>query len=275
MKFLKFLISRTFFIHLSIAVVLTAALIWGTFIYLKSYTRFGESVTVPELKGFKVEELGPFLKDKKLQYVQVDPVYDPKMPKGTVVSQNPEPGSLAKEGRKIYVRINSLDRPESVVPDLVSLTKRGAESKLMRAKLKVGITITEPSSAVGFVIRVEKNGRTLSPGDKLPEWSKVDLVVGIGSSSERTDLPNFVGLNLDESEALIGDKLLSVVPVLYQGCETALDSSKALVFRQNPDYEEGASVYQGQVISLWMTCGSDSIPDTTSSAARYMKKPIN
>jgi beta-lactam-binding protein with PASTA domain len=274
MKLIKFLFSKTFFINVIIAIIVTAGLIWGTFIYLKSFTKFEETVTVPDLKGFKVEELSSFLKDKKLQYVQVEPVYDSKMPRGTVVSQNPEPNSLAKEGRKIYVRINSLPKPESTVPQLVDLTQRTAKDKLMKAKLKLGVIITQPSEAKGFVLKMEKNGRAIYPGEKLPEWSKIDLVIGVGRSNELTTLPNFIGLNLEGAESKLGDRLLSVVPVLYQGCETAMDSSNAMIFRQNPDVSTNESVYEGQVISLWLTC-SDSIPDSNASAAKYIKKLVN
>ena len=46
--------------------------------------------------------------------------------------------------------------------------------------LKVGDTIYEPNIQKDAVIRMMFNGRTIKPGEKVPMFSTLDLVIGSG-----------------------------------------------------------------------------------------------
>jgi beta-lactam-binding protein with PASTA domain len=76
----------------------------GAFL-LNVYTRHGESLTLPNLKGLSFEEVDKILSEKKLRYFITDTAFIDDMPKGSVVEQNPSPNTKVKEGRFIYITI--------------------------------------------------------------------------------------------------------------------------------------------------------------------------
>jgi len=105
MKFIKFFISKVFFLNLFIALALLTG---GLFIldnYLDNLTRHGEKVIVPNVIKKKVNELDSNLISKGFRYEIMDSVWERKLPKGIVIDQKPAPGDSVKEGRKVYLTI--------------------------------------------------------------------------------------------------------------------------------------------------------------------------
>ena len=70
MNFFKSLGANIFAIIISVIVVFTVV----SFI-LNSYTRHGESLTVPDIRGLKISEMQRILSEKKLQYVITDSLF--------------------------------------------------------------------------------------------------------------------------------------------------------------------------------------------------------
>lgn len=116
-------------------------LVWLASQALSVYTRHGQSLTLPNLKGLKMEEVESLLAQKKLRYVITDTVFVDKMPKSAVVEQNPAPNSKVKEGRIIYLSINSDASATVLMPNLINSSLRYAETVLNGMGLVVG-TVT-------------------------------------------------------------------------------------------------------------------------------------
>jgi beta-lactam-binding protein with PASTA domain len=60
------------------------------------------------------------LNEKKLRYLITDTFFVDNMPKLAVVEQNPAPNSKVKEGRIIYLSINSDARATVLMPNLIN-----------------------------------------------------------------------------------------------------------------------------------------------------------
>ena len=60
---------------------------------LNSYTRHGQSITVPDLRGMTFEQLKTTLGSKNLEWQIMDSVYDMNKPPMSIVDQNPKPNS--------------------------------------------------------------------------------------------------------------------------------------------------------------------------------------
>ena len=101
MKLLKSLAVNIFLILLVLYL-----LSWVGAFLLNNYTRHGESLTLPNLKGLSFEEVEKILAQKKLRYIITDTAFIDSMPKGSVVEQNPSENTKVKEGRFIYITIN-------------------------------------------------------------------------------------------------------------------------------------------------------------------------
>ncbi|MDX5478827.1 MAG: PASTA domain-containing protein, partial [Cyclobacteriaceae bacterium] len=102
-------------IGLHIVLVLATILVLS-FLFLKvflpSYTNHGQTVTVPDLEGYDFEQLDSYLSSRDLQYeVTLDSGYNAELKPFSVLKQNPKAGEKVKQGRKIYVTLNSKNAP--------------------------------------------------------------------------------------------------------------------------------------------------------------------
>lgn len=195
MNLLRFFGSKKFLSHLAGVVAVSALVMWGIFILLSFYTRHGDYLTVPVFRGLTYEDVsgGPEFKD--FQFIIMDSVYDPEKPKGTIIYQDPYPGSKVKEGRKIYLTIVSLIPEKTSMPELKNLTLRQASGTLESLGLKVGSITYVPAFDEDAVQQQKFDGNVIEAGTKLDKGSIIDLVVGLGgrrspsSGFESEDLP--------------------------------------------------------------------------------------
>src|SRR5690242_15689223 len=133
-----FLKSRTFLINLILMVVLLFGSLYLLYNWLNNYTHHGESITVPDVRGLSEEKLIRFIEDKHLQYKIVDSLFEDGKEPGTVIEQDPKPGSKVKENRTIYLTVNSSKPPKVKMPNLVDVSFRQAEAILQTFGLRVG-----------------------------------------------------------------------------------------------------------------------------------------
>ena len=124
----QYLTSKSFFKQLLIAFAIVVVLVFLLLQYLSFATDHGNEITVPDLRKLTEEQVGEKLDELDLEYVLLDTVdYNKDFPKYSVVKQDPLPGSKVKEGRKIYIKVNSSGFGDVTVPDLVEKTLRQAE----------------------------------------------------------------------------------------------------------------------------------------------------
>lgn len=245
MKFIK-----TFGVHI-IAIVVTLFIIFTVVSFiLNSYTRHGESLTVPDIRGLKIEDAIHVLEQKKLRYIISDSLYFDDKPKLSILEQNPAPQSKVKEGRFVYITINSNKAPQVNLPNLLDVSLRQAEAMLASTGLKVGKFIYKPDIAKDVVLDVQYMGGSIQPGVKIGKGSAVDLVLGDGLGGESIDMPDLTGLTLEEANNLLQSSSLTLGSVVYMG--SISDSASAKVVRQNPPFTEGATINGGQPIDLFI-----------------------
>lgn len=181
MSLRKFLTSKTFFIQLAIAIGIIIVLVFAMMKWLSYTTNHGEEITVPNLSKLSVEVAEEKLNALDLEYVLLDTTeYQNDFPKFSVVKQDPIAGSKVKEGRKIYIKINSDSYRDIVMPDLIEQTLRQAEPTLKALGLQLGEKTYQPYLGKDMVLEMRYKGRKLKAGDKIPKASKIDLVLGDG-----------------------------------------------------------------------------------------------
>ena len=109
-KFFNFILSKAFWFNILGIVLLFVLAVVILMFGLKSYTRHGESVTVPTVVGMDADEAIAMLKDEDFNYEVIDTLLIDSLPKGVVVEQNPPKESLVKHGRTVYMKINTINR---------------------------------------------------------------------------------------------------------------------------------------------------------------------
>jgi beta-lactam-binding protein with PASTA domain len=191
MSLREYLTSKVFLIQIVIATVIIAVLGFLFIHWLTFTTDHGKEITVPNLSKLSEEEVEEKLDDINLEYVLLDSVdFNKDYPKHTVVEQDPIAGAKVKEGRKIYIKINSSGFTTVRIPDLIEKTFRQAVPTLKSLGLEEGKITYKPYLGKDMVLEMWLNGKKLNPGDKVFKSSKIDLVLGdgeVGFDESQTD----------------------------------------------------------------------------------------
>lgn len=198
MSLRKFLTSKVFFIQLAIAIGIIIVLVFAIMKWLSYTTNHGEEITVPDLSKLSIEVAEEKLNALDLEYVLLDTTeYQKDFPKFSVVKQDPIAGSKVKEGRKIYIKINSDSYRDILVPNLIEQSLRQAEPTLKALGLELGEKTYKPYLGKDMVLEMRYKGRKLKAGDKVPKASKIDLVLGDGKVGFEEEVDT-VTSNVDE-----------------------------------------------------------------------------
>ncbi len=236
-------------INILLILLVLYILSWLGALVLSAYTRHGESLTLPNLKGLNFEEVEKILEQKKLRYIITDTAFIDDMPKGSVVEQNPAPNTKVKEGRFIYITINSTSTIGVQMPNLINSSLRFAETVLISSGLKLGSVIYRPDVAAGAVLDQLYRNQSIQPNIKIPKGASIDLVVGDGMGSTLVAIPDLTNLTLNEARGVLESSMLQVGSIVYEGKN---DSLNATIKRQSPPFQEGQTIKSGQQIDLFL-----------------------
>ena len=181
MSIQKFLTSKTFFIQLAIAFGIIVVLGFALLKFLNIKTNHGEEIPVPDLSKMQVVIADEKLKELGLELLLLDTVdFRKEMPPYSIVEQNPKFGTTVKDGRKIYVKVNSGGYTDIILPDFKEKTYRQISANLKSMGLKEGRITYKKNMAKDVVLSLTQNGRILKEGDKVKKNSVVDFVLGDG-----------------------------------------------------------------------------------------------
>ncbi len=135
-------------------------------------------IEVPDVEGASTAE-GVSTLEQKGFVVNRTESYDAQVPKGNIISQNPEGGSKAPSGSTVTLRISQGPEENKVkIPDVIGITEMDAVATLTELGLTVG-SITEvnneDASLAGLVCY-----QSYSVGTYVDSGTAVDLRVSLG-----------------------------------------------------------------------------------------------
>ncbi len=232
-------------LHTLIAIGISLLIVVIVFIILKHYGRVGQEYPTPYVVGQYVDELGN--DGLELEYVIIDSIYQPNHKGGYILRQDPDSGAMIKTGRKIYLTVTSYVPDNAIVPDLRSLSVRHAISQLENVGLHGGklIFVDDPHHVV---LEQKYKGRTVNEGRRLEKGAMVDLVVGRGTRSGLSITPYLVGMSPTKARRSILSASLNVGAEHYDGIT---DMSRAIVYKQSPEYSGRSDAGYGTRVDLW------------------------
>jgi len=266
MSIFNYLFSKKFVKNIFLAIIIAILILWLTLLVLKIYTRHGQSRAVPDFSGYTLEEVQKMSKKHKFRFQVTDSVYLANKPKGTVIEQNPLPGSRVKKGRNIFLILNAVN-PELVeVPNVIGVSFRQAKALLESNGLIIGKLEYIRDIAVNNVLNQKFKGVRIIPGSQIPKYSKIDLVLGNGFGNRITYIPDLLGKRIDESHQLLIDSYCNTGTIMYDNTINLKDDSlKAFVWKQFPEYNNNKAVKLGTYVDLWFTRDIEKIAKKDSS----------
>lgn len=196
MKILK----NPYLISLVLVILLIWGMTYGTLVWLDIYTRHNEAVVVPDIKGLRMEEAAPFLKEKGIRYNVIDSVFSQDVVPGAIVEVVPATGSKVKEGRIVFITINANTSQMAQIPEVSDLSFRQAYA-LLRS---LGFSSVEvkyvPGDYKDLAMDVKSNDRSLPAGQRVP--LNAHLVLEVSSGEAMPDSMALDSLNVLPIEPL-------------------------------------------------------------------------
>lgn len=177
----NYLKNNVYIKNILLALIIVVGLVFVTLWGLDIYTRHGEAVVVPDVKGLKVAEAATFFESQDLRYNVVDSVYNEHSAPGCIVKTIPEAGSKVKKERIIFVTINTAGPPALIIPDVVDQSQRHAMSMLSALGFTNVNVEYVPAAFKDLVVGLESKGQQLHPGDRVSANQRLVLKVSSGS----------------------------------------------------------------------------------------------
>ncbi len=248
MGFFYFMGKKKFYYNLIIAILVTLLILWGVLQSLDWYTRHGEVYIVPDFKGNTLQTLDAKHYNEFFHFEVIDSVYSKTQAPGSVVMQNPPPGSRVKQGRNVYLTVVA-KMPEMVkMPNLLNLSLRQALVTLHQKGLPVKDLIYINYFARNAIVDQLWNGEPIEPNTEIPKGTNISLVVGKGNNPAQVPLPFLIGKTMKQARRALHFASLNVGNQYFLDGQ---DTAHSRVYRMEPEAFSHTLMNPGDSVSLW------------------------
>ncbi len=250
-------LQKSFLIRISaiVSAIFLAFVFSNAVMFLKELF-FIKEINVPDTIYFDYSEAISLL-DQKGLVPEINEAYSTEVEKGQVISQDPEPQAVVKEGAVVRLIVSKGKRMIRM-PTLVNKKLEDALFLLEKNNLSEGIIAREASELpVGIVIRQDPD-----PNEEVPENTDVDLVVSDGIKIKTILMIDVVGKPEDEAKSNIEAAGLKIGTIEYEVSE---EFGQGHVIYQS--IEAGKEIEENTAISLIVSKGEDEESEDTSATA--------
>lgn len=185
---------------------------------------------LPDFEGLTKDDAVSTLQSLNLNPVVEGPRYDERVPKDHVIFQNPRPGTMVKENRRIYIYVSGGD-PLISMPDLNGKTIRDALVTVNR----LGLIMGEVEQVRSEYPRDLIIGQNFEPGTRLAKGDTISLQVSVGPQVGKIRVPNIIGEVVATGERKLRDNSLRLGKITYIASKSLLPNT---IIEQYPSPDE-------------------------------------
>ena len=238
---INFLTNRLFIFNLLGVMAFMAIIILGTMQWLKFYTNHGQRLEIPDLMDIPLTNADIQAGKESFQIVVTDSVHIVGKPGGIVQNQNPKPGSLVKEGRKIYVTTTKYQADKV---SLANVKLYGEDYELKKRELnRKGIAtnikgwVYHHQIEEGTISEVWQGDRLLVSSDLEPEKLQVEKgsqleFILIRSTGGVVQVPSIIGMTVAEASFTLSPLNLSLGTITNEDGAIVADVENAEIVSQ-------------------------------------------
>lgn len=247
--------KQTVIRHLILAASLLVIGLFLVQVLLGIFTRHGRHREVPEMVGLSLDEATELAaRNGGLRIEVSDSLFVPIYDGGVVLEQNPKAGTEVKNGRRIFVTVNSYRQKMVEIPYVTGFSLRQAKNNLESVGLEIERLEYVEDIATNYILSQKFGGRTIEEGQKIEAeiGSGITLVVGRGEDEEksRVAVPRVVGMTLYEAKSRLWDSGLNVGRITSDEGVNQLNERNARVYVQSPAQGVVTSLGSGVALSL-------------------------
>ena len=256
-----------------IAVVLVLLLVLS-YIALAVGTRHGMRRTVPDFTGLGLKDAQYYAEQRGLKLIINDSLYVPAYPGGMVLEQLPKGGVDVKEGRKIYITINSFAQKKLPMPYVAGRSLRQAKNMLEGAGFGIEKLEYVEDIATNYVLAQYLGGVeiTAESNIKIEKGTGVVLKVGVSPDQNMTTVPRLIGRKLFDAKGKLWEQGLNVGNVTCDEGITLLNEDDARVCRQS--IMQSSQMPLGSAVSIHLTLDKEVVAAAAAEAERALAEAL-
>ena len=223
---------KSILLNLVIIIALTLLILFIFFSSLKSITRHGQSIKVPDVTGMPSSAAMAKISAMGLQPVVLDTVFFDTLAPLSIVSQTPASSAAVKEDHIIYLTINRAVPPTIQMPNLVGYSLNSASLLLKSFGLHLGKHSYTANLVKDAVVKQMLGDSEIVAGTRIPMGTTIDLVIGDGSGSQMMSVPDIIGMQLSEARDYISSMNCTIGAVTPD--IDVVHSDSAFIYKQDP-----------------------------------------
>ncbi len=198
-------------IILSIIGMVVVFSIVAEYIVMPAYTRQNQNRIMIDIKNRNLDNAIKILKSENYKYEISDTLYTNKFKLGTIVDQYPKPNTRVKSGRTVRLKIAQPEKSVAI-PNLIGQSRRSAELELNQMGLLIDTVYTEynpeyPNGTIAW--------QYPKAGDRRKKGMGIQITVSKGMPPNFFQVPNLIGLSINQAKDLIFKSRLKVGKISY------------------------------------------------------------
>ena len=260
--------SRPILWNITLIAVVLVSLLVLSYIALAVGTRHGMRRTVPDFTGLGLKDAQYYAEQRGLKLIINDSLYVPAYPGGMVLEQLPKGGVDVKEGRKIYITINSFAQKKLPMPYVAGRSLRQAKNMLESAGFGIEKLEYVEDIATNYVLAQYLGGVEITEQSniKIEKGTGVVLRVGVSPDQNITTVPRLIGRKLFDAKGRLWEQGLNVGQVTYDEGITLLNEDDARVCRQS--VIQSSQLPLGSTVSIHLTLDKQVVEEAAAEAER-------
>ncbi len=205
-------------------------------------------IELPDFVNQTLEEAQALVVNSELEIIVEKEEESDKVAPGKIISQSPAAGKKVKDNAKIKVVI-SKGGGEFPMPDLINSEDSVAQELLREKNLRFSV-VSEPSDTIpkDYVVR-----QVPEAGTYVDTATSVTIYVSSGKESKTVEVPNLLGLDIDEAKADLLDANLT------WGEIKTVESTKAKGSVISQSIRAGIEVKEQSAIDIRISAGPAAV----------------
>lgn len=196
---------------LSIIVMIFIFSIVAEYLAMPVYTRQNENKVMMDVINRNLNDAIKLLKSENYRYEVSDTLYTNKFSLGTIIDQYPKPNTRVKSGRTVRLKIAHPEKSVAI-PNLIGQSRRSAELELNQMGLLIDTVYTEynpeyPNGTIAW--------QYPKAGDRRKKGMGIQITVSKGMPPNFFQVPNLIGLSINQAKDLIFKSRLKVGKISY------------------------------------------------------------
>ena len=181
------------------------------YLVMPVYTRQNQNRVMIDIKNRSLDDAIKVLESENYRYEVSDTLYTNKFQLGTIVDQYPQPNTRVKSGRTVRLKISQPEKSVAI-PNLIGQSRRSAELELNQMGLLIDTVYTEynpeyPNGTIAW--------QYPKAGDRRKKGMGIQITVSKGMPPNFFQVPNLIGLSINQAKDLIFKSRLKVGKISY------------------------------------------------------------